>query len=107
MALALPAVDGVYTVDVSDTVVITFRLTGDMVTKLKERLEETEPALPGMPQPSIHHLARSMVIQSIEGQGPRRIAELEREVLQIRDKWLRSVAEFERYKNRMEKGEEE
>ena len=88
----------------SDSVVITFRLHDDKVEKLRLMLKERPPGLAGMPEPSLNVFARALVLEAVdrnEGKSDR-IRALEEEISELRDKWLRTVAEFENYKKKME-----
>lgn len=67
-------------------------------------LKERPPGLAGMPEPSLNVFARALVLEAIdrnEGKSER-IRALEEEISELRGKWLRTVAEFENYKKRME-----
>lgn len=88
----------------SDSSVITFRLHDDKVKKLRLMLRERPPGLAGTPEPSLNVFARALVLEAIErGEGKSdRIRALEEEISELRDKWLRTVAEFENYKKKME-----
>ena len=67
-------------------------------------LKERPPGLAGMPEPSLNVFARALVLEAVdrnEGKSDR-IRALEEEISELRDKWLRTVAEFENYKKKME-----
>lgn len=94
----------VYTVDVSDSSIITFRLRDEKVEKLRLMLRDRPPGLAGIPEPSLNVFARALVLEAIERDEGKsdRIRALEEEISDLRDKWLRTVAEFENYKKKME-----
>lgn len=88
----------------SDSLIITFRLHDDKVKKLRLMLGDRPPGLAGTPEPSLNVFARALVLEAIERDEGKldRIRALEEEISELRDKWLRTVAEFENYKKKME-----